>query len=44
MEICAWCIMTNHVHLIFRITDGGKPQLVLGDFDVLLAKASKNDQ
>ena len=32
MEIIAWCIMTNHVHLIFRITDEGKPESVLGDF------------
>lgn len=32
MEIIAWCIMTNHVHLIYRIVDGGKPEKVLGDF------------
>lgn len=38
MEICAWCIMTNHVHLVFRITDGGKPQLVLGDFKRFTSK------
>lgn len=29
MEIIAWCIMTNHVHLIFRITNEGKPQIYM---------------
>ena len=38
MEICAWCIMTNHVHLIFRVEDSGKPQLVLGDFKRFTSK------
>lgn len=32
MEIHAWCIMTNHVHLIFRSIANQKPELVLGDF------------
>jgi len=32
MEIFAWCIMTNHVHLVFRSTNGYKPELLLGDF------------
>lgn len=32
MEIIAWCIMTNHVHLIFRSSQGEKPELLLGDF------------
>ena len=32
MEIFAWCIMTNHVHLIFRSVEGQKPELLLGDF------------
>ncbi|MDD2635543.1 MAG: transposase [Bacteroidales bacterium] len=31
MEIFAWCIMTNHVHLIYRVTSDFKPQNVLGD-------------
>jgi len=31
MEIVAWCIMTNHVHLIFRSIKGIKPELLLGD-------------
>lgn len=32
MEIQAWCIMTNHVHLIFRSIENQKPELLLGDF------------
>lgn len=32
MEIIAWCIMTNHIHLIFRSVRGQKPELLLGDF------------
>ena len=32
MEIIAWCIMTNHVHLIFRSVEGQHPSLLLGDF------------
>lgn len=32
MEIAAWCIMTNHVHLVFRSVNGVKPELLLGDF------------
>jgi len=32
MEIISWCIMTNHIHLIFRSIKGEKPQLLLGDF------------
>lgn len=31
MEIFAWCIMTNHVHLVFRVLGEAKPELVLGD-------------
>lgn len=31
MEIYAWCIMTNHVHLIFRSINGQKPELLIGD-------------
>lgn len=38
MEIIAWCIMTNHVHLIFRSTKGVKPQLLLGDFKRFTSK------
>jgi REP element-mobilizing transposase RayT len=32
MEIFAWCIMTNHIHLVFRTKDLQKPELLLGDF------------
>ena len=32
MEIIAWCIMTNHAHLIFRSIEGENPALLLGDF------------
>lgn len=32
MEIIAWCIMTNHVHLVFRSAEGQHPALLLGDF------------
>jgi REP element-mobilizing transposase RayT len=32
MEIFAWCIITNHVHLVFRSVNGEKPELLLGDF------------
>ena len=32
MEIHSWCIMTNHVHLIFRSIENQKPELLLGDF------------
>lgn len=31
MEVHAWCIMTNHVHLIFRSINGQQPALLLGD-------------
>ncbi|WP_282126947.1 REP-associated tyrosine transposase [Marinifilum flexuosum] len=32
MEIFAWCIMTNHLHLIFRSVNARNPELLLGDF------------
>ena len=38
MEIVSWCIMTNHVHLIFRVVGEGKPELVLGDFKRFTSK------
>lgn len=38
MEIFAWCIMTNHVHLIFRSTGEQKPELLLGDFKRFTSK------
>ena len=42
MEILAWCIMTNHVHLIFRSTKGQKPELLLADFKRFTSKAIVN--
>lgn len=39
MVIYAWCIMTNHVHLIFRSTNDQKPELLLGDFKRFTSKA-----
>ncbi len=39
MEIMAWCIMTNHVHLVYRIVGEGKPENVLGDFKRFTSKA-----
>jgi len=38
MDIYAWCIMTNHVHLIFRSAKGQKPELLLGDFKRFTSK------
>ena len=31
MEIFVWCIMTSHVHLIFRSVKEQKPELLLAD-------------
>ena len=39
MEIFAWCIMTNHVHLIFRSIKKQKPELLLGDIKRYTSKA-----
>lgn len=39
MEIFAWCIITNHVHLIFRSAVEQKPELLLGDFKRFTSKA-----
>jgi len=38
MEVFAWCIMPNHVHLIFRSIKGQKPELLLGDFKRFTSK------
>jgi len=32
LEVYAWCIMTNHVHLVFRSAGEDKPEDLLGDF------------
>lgn len=39
LEIFAWCIMTNHVHLIFRSVNEQKPELLIGDFKRFTSKA-----
>ncbi len=39
MEIYAWCIMTNHIHLIFRSINGKNPESILGDFKKFTSKA-----
>ena len=38
MEIIAWSIMTNHVHLVFRSIAGQHPALLLGDFKRFTSK------
>lgn len=47
MEIFAWCIMTSHVHLIFRSSGNQKPEFLLGDFKRFtskeIVKAIKNN-
>ncbi|MEZ5084315.1 MAG: transposase [Bacteroidales bacterium] len=39
MEIFAWCLMTNHVHLVFRSAKGQKPELLIGDLKRFTSKA-----
>ena len=39
MEIVAWCIMTNHVHLVFRSIKELHPAFLLGDFKRFTSKA-----
>ncbi len=39
MEIYAWCLMTNHVHLVFKSTKGIKPAILLGNFKRFTSKA-----
>ncbi|WP_228372246.1 transposase [Chryseobacterium gregarium] len=38
LEIHAWCIMSGHVHLVFRSTDGQKPELLIGDLKRFTSK------
>ena len=38
MEIHAWCIMTSHLHLIFRSIGNQNPELLLGDFKRFTSK------
>lgn len=39
MEIYAWCIMSSHVHLVFRSINGQKPELLIGDLKRFTSKA-----
>ena len=39
MEIYAWCLMTNHVHLVFKSIKGIKPAILLGNFKRYTSKA-----
>ena len=39
MEIFAWCIMTSHIHLIFRSAGEQKPEFLIGDFKRFTSKA-----
>ncbi|MBZ9786698.1 transposase [Psychroflexus sp. CAK57W] len=39
MELAAWCIMTNHLHLVFRSINGLHPANLLGDFKRFTSKA-----
>jgi len=39
MEIYAWCIMTNHVHIVFRSVNDVKPEVLLGNFKRFTSKA-----
>lgn len=32
LEIYAWCIMPNHIHLVFRSVNGKNPGKILGEF------------
>ena len=41
LEIFAWCIMTNHVHLIIRAEKGKELQDILRDFKKFTSKAIK---
>lgn len=39
MEIHAWCIMTSHVHLLFRSIQEQNPELLLGDFKRFISRS-----
>lgn len=39
MEIYSWCIMSNHVHLIYRSLGEIPPEQILGDFKRYTSKA-----
>ena len=39
LEIHAWCVMSNHVHLVFRSISGQKPELLIGDLKRFTSKS-----
>ena len=39
MKIYAWCIMSNHVHLIFSSIKDEKPEMILVSFKRFTSKA-----
>ena len=39
MQIVAWCVMTNHMHLVFRSIAEEHPSKLLGDFKRFTSKA-----
>ena len=39
LEVHAWCIMSNHVHLIFRSINNQKPELLIGDLKRFTSKS-----
>ena len=38
LEVYAWCIMTNHLHLVFKSVGEHKPEDLLGDFKRFTSK------
>ena len=39
LEIHAWCIMTSHIHLVFRSIKGQKHELLIGDLKRFTSRA-----
>jgi len=39
LEIHAWCIMSSHIHLVFRSIKGQKPELLIGDLKRFTSKS-----
>ena len=39
LEIHAWCIMSSHVHLVFRSIEGQNPELLIGDLKRFTSKS-----
>lgn len=39
LGIHAWCIMTSHVHLVFRSTERQNPELLIGDLKRFISKS-----